>query len=274
MFKKFSITTVLIIFISLVSLITSVFYTTYFYLKVKEQTMKGIDNVLISSARAANRILGESFHEKAKSQDSISEDEHYQNILKLCDVAKDNNLSYVYIMYQDKGKVYITASSAKDEELKKKTYDTYFTEYKDASPELFSAFKTGEITYDDTPDKYGHFRSVFIPLKSRDGRRYIAGADIEITEVENKIKQTLIISIAMGSIIFVFGLMLSICIAHLITKPLKDVTEIADHLSLGKGLDTEINITSFKEIVTLGNSLDRLRTSMNFAMKQIKKSEK
>ncbi len=273
MFKKFSITTVLIVLISLISLITSIFYTIYFYSKVKEESIRGIDNILITSAKAANRILGESFHERAKEEFSINSEEDYQNILKLTNIAKDNNLNYVYTFIEYKGKVYFTSSSSTDEELKNKSYDTYFNEYTDASPKLFEAFRTGKVIFDDSPDKYGHFRSVFIPLKTRDGRTYISGADINITEVENKIKQSLIISISVGLIIFILGLLFSILIANLITKPLRDITDIADQLSLGKSLDKEINIGTFKEINMLSNSLDRLRTSMIFAMKQVKKDE-
>lgn len=269
MFKNLGIAKCLIIFISLLSFFTSAIYTIYYSRKIKDGELKAVDGIMISCARGTDYILGPSFHSRAKKADSISPEEDYENILKLTSFAKDNNMACVYTMVLVNGKVYFTSSSATDEELKKKTYDTYFTEYPEASPVLFNVFKTRQIAFDNSPDKYGHFRSVFIPLKSTDGRTYVAGVDFDMSEQENRVDETLNTSALMGIGIFIISLLLSVFISYLITAPLSKMTYIANQLSLGKDLDREIQISGFRELDVLSRSLDRLRTSMNFAMKQI-----
>lgn len=275
MFKKISITVILIILMSLLSLVNSVFYTLYSYHKLKAELMTGIDNTLIVSAHATNTLLdGENFHGKAKEENSISEEKDLENIMKLSKFAKDSNLSYVYSMITYKGRYYFTSSSATDEELESKNYDTYFTDYTDdASDLLKQAFRSGKITFDETPDKYGHFRSVFIPLSASDGTRYIVGADMEISYVKEKVSEALKISIIMGSFMFIFSILATIFIAHLITNPLKSMTESAIQLSTGQDLEKEIITGGFKEIGILADSLNRLRKSMIFARDKLKQKD-
>lgn len=56
----------------------------------------------------------------------------------------------------------------------------------------------------------------------------------------------------------------------LVTKPIKMLITRADQMSVGEGLDQEIQATGFSELSTLCASLNRLRTSMTFAMKSLK----
>ena len=60
-------------------------------------------------------------------------------------------------------------------------------------------------------------------------------------------------------------------INNLVSKPLKILIGRADQMSVGEGLDKEIQATGFSELVTLCDSLNRLRSSMAFAMKNVKK---
>jgi HAMP domain-containing protein len=53
------------------------------------------------------------------------------------------------------------------------------------------------------------------------------------------------------------------------TRPIVSLTEAADQISMGEGLDTPIKAASSDEIGQLTKSLDRLRASMKAAMSRL-----
>jgi len=270
MFKKISINFGLIFMTSFFFILTSVFYITYHYSNTKMVVMKGMDNLLKEGAYATTLIISETYHDRVKDKNSISSEEYMANLNKLSFFARKNNLVYVYTMVSDGKDIYFTSSNATDAELKDKSYDTYFTLYKEPSEGLKKAFKTRKIVFDEYKDNYGTFRSVFIPMKTEKGREYFAGADISLTYLKEQLSAILYNSILIGVAILIFGILLSILLSIAITRPLNVLTKQADGLSLGDNIDNEIKSDSFKEITELANSLNRLRISLSVAIKQLK----
>ena len=58
--------------------------------------------------------------------------------------------------------------------------------------------------------------------------------------------------------------------AQLLTKPIIELTEAANRISLGE-LDVPITVASTDEIGTLGESLDRMRISLKQAIERLRK---
>ncbi|MDP3301933.1 MAG: EAL domain-containing protein [Sulfuricurvum sp.] len=159
------------------------------YQEHKETFYEHIDEKLLSSAKTTLHILPPNFHDRALAASSISQAEHTRNIDRLSKLSESLNVAYLYTMTMKEGKIYFTASSATDEERKTGVNLThYFDNYDDASEALKNAFQTGRISFDEYSDKWGTFRSVFIPLKSPGGHSYMVSADIRIDEI-NKVLQ-------------------------------------------------------------------------------------
>ncbi len=147
-----------------------------------------IDEKLLASAEGASLVLSPDFHSRAIAPSSITQGEDDFNIDRLSRFAKGQNVVYIYTMIQKNGKIYFTASSGTDEERKSGINLTrYFDPYDDASDELKNVFRTQKKQFAEYTDKWGTFRSVFIPMKSQEGRMYVVGADVKI----DTIKQTL-----------------------------------------------------------------------------------
>jgi len=270
MLKKISINAGLIFMICLFFVLTSIFYITYNYFNTRRVIIDGLDKLLKEGAYATVLIIGETFHDRAKDKDSISAKEHMENLHKLSTLANQNNLVYVYTMIRDKENIYFTSTNATPEELKDDSYDRYFTMYEEPSEGVKKAFDTGEIVFDEYTDNYGTFRSVFIPMKTEKGKVYVAAADLSLDYLHEQLSGILFNSILMGLAILIFGILLSIALSVAITKPLSLLTSQADKVSLGENIDTEIKSNSFKEITDLANSLNRLRISLDVAIKQLK----
>ncbi len=165
-------------------------FSYYEYQKHKTAFYQHIDEKLIASATGANLLLSPDFHNRALNSSSITQNEYNRNIDRLSEFAKSLQVAYLYTMVQKNNKIYFTASSATDEERRTgKNLTRYFDHYDDASDALKTVFLTHRITFDEYTDKWGSFRSVFVPLKSPDGHLYVIAADIEISEINKALKE-------------------------------------------------------------------------------------
>jgi len=167
-----------------------IFFSYTQYQKEKTIIYEQIDDKLKISALAADSILTPAFHDRALEASSISKDEDTRNIDRLSKFAKSIGVVYVYTMVERNGKIYFTSSSATEEERKTGINLThYFDNYNDASDTLKKVFETYQVNFDETPDKWGIQRSIFIPMKSHNGHTYVVGADINVDLINKKLDE-------------------------------------------------------------------------------------
>jgi signal transduction histidine kinase len=168
-------------------------YIGYQYTQQRSELIAEIDQRLIQCASVTDQLLPTSLHTPAMHAGSISPEHDLQNRLVLSRFAETMSVKYVYSFILEKEKIYFTSSSATREELKSgEDISYFFDEYTDASPILFKAFQTGKIQFDDTIDQWGHFRSVFLPHISSDGRIYVTAADIEVSNINAQLNDLLL----------------------------------------------------------------------------------
>lgn len=169
----------------LIALIT---YITYQYTEKRSELMAKIDQELILCASVSDQFLPKSLHTPGMKAGSISSDEDLHNRLALSKFAESMNVKYVYSCILKDGKIYFTSSSATPEELKSgEGISYYFDVYDDASTLLYQAIVTRKMQFDEYSDKWGHFRSVFLPHISPSGKVYITGADIDISDINDRL---------------------------------------------------------------------------------------
>lgn len=161
----------------------------------EKQVIGRFDKTLISGASASLLVFPEGFHDRAVDKTSISSLEDKVNVKKLTELQKLMDLTYIYTVIMKDGKVYFTSSGATLDELKNGTYVRYFTHYNDAPDALKKAFSTGEKTFGEYTDKWGTFRSVFMPMKNSLGDTYVVCSDIETKKILSLQSQILLYSL-------------------------------------------------------------------------------
>lgn len=70
------------------------------------------------------------------------------------------------------------------------------------------------------------------------------------------------------SLVFLVGVLVSVLLAHSITRPILGLTRVAEKISKGD-LDTAVDIRSRDEIGGLADSLERMRSSLKAAMSRL-----
>ncbi|GEM_PF-1253280 len=165
-------------------------FSYYEYQLHKAKLYHQIDQKLLSAARGATLILPSGFYDRAQNRSSISATEYEYNLDRLSQFAKTQDVIYVYMMVQREGKIYFTASNATDEERRTGINLTrYFDFYDDADPALKNVFKTRHVAFSEYTDKWGTFRSVFLPMKSSGGTEYVVAADVQIDTINNVLNE-------------------------------------------------------------------------------------
>lgn len=89
-------------------------------------------------------------------------------------------------------------------------------------------------------------------------------------DIQAAIQKTLIPVLIVISILFFFGLIGYSILARFISKPLRDLTRMADRISMGE-IDEQILPKGPREVRDLSRSLDRMRISIREALKLLRK---
>lgn len=224
MLKNLSIKQKLLWGVFLVSIVSSIINTFLSYDAEKQHILGGIDANLVTAAYGVSYTLPPEFHSRIEDQNSISDEEHLKNVKMLTEFAQRAGLRYVYwyMMFADTIR-YITGSDD-PEDIRNDTYDRFFIPYDPPPDSLLRSFADGKMRYAEYTDRYGKFRSVFIPLKTTDGRVFVVGADISMSSLQEKLWKTAVLSVVFNVLIFLVLFLGIYLIVSRTVKPLSELT--------------------------------------------------
>jgi signal transduction histidine kinase/ActR/RegA family two-component response regulator len=178
-------------------------YIYYLYGQAKMAIDENINNKLYLGALATAAILGETFHDNLVDRHSKSVEEDWQAIQRLTKYKNAIGFAYIYTTIRRKDQVYLVSSSASDEELAKNRYVRFFAPYWDASQALHDSFKKKGPTWVDYTDRWGDFRTVFVPMRSQDGSLYVTGAEISLDQYHYQLRNKALDLAGFSMLIFV-----------------------------------------------------------------------
>ena len=236
------------IFITITFMFAIFSYVTYTY--SKSNFYDNVDKILKNSAYAASFVLEKDFHDRALDSKSISEKEDKINIEKLSKYAQFSQIEYLYTMIKKDEKIYFTSSSATEEDFEKELVTRYFDEYESATEILMNSFNSDEIVFEESSDKWGTFRSVFIPMTSNNGNKYILGADIKINYIHKNLNNILFYFVSL------FIVSLLIIYFFYTRKNYLEDAELENIKSVNEELEEEIKIKTLK-LKNLNENLEK-----------------
>ncbi|MFC4161624.1 putative bifunctional diguanylate cyclase/phosphodiesterase [Chitinimonas lacunae] len=251
-----------------INLVATSAYTGYLYALKAGAITAEIDARLKSAAHAAPRMIGADYLERARGPQSVTEADYLPLVRMLYDYCQTIGLRYLYVFTEQKGRVIYVMDSASDQEIRAGNYGHYWGLYDDPTPYLWETFRSRRPHYAEYRDRYGHFRSIFLPLIRRDGSVLVIGADIDIQYVESELNSALRQSLAIGALIFLLGALLSLWLARLIARPLLVLTEAAHRIAQGD-YATLIEPSHHDELGTLAQAFSRMSQAIASREKQI-----
>jgi uncharacterized iron-regulated membrane protein len=108
-------------------------YAVRTYRHEEKKVLTWLDRDLLEAARSIPHLIAPDFFDRAVRPEAVSAAEDRANIDQLTRIADSLGLAYLYTLVYTNGQVYITSSSASEEERQKQTEVRYFTPYPEAT---------------------------------------------------------------------------------------------------------------------------------------------
>lgn len=256
----------------LISLISISFYTYFTYITSKENFLSTIDIKLKNGAVALDMKLGGDFVDNYNLSNPLDDASFDQNLLALSQYAQKSGLEYVYLMVKEGNEIYTVMSSATEEEISNKEYDTFYTKYEDASTLLQNGFFNNNSFYEESIDKYGHFRSFLMTKTSPKGKVYMLGSDIQVDYVNAQLQTVLMKALVLGFGIFIVSLIASYIIAKSISKNLMRISKNIQDIAANNDFTYTFAQHTKDEVGEIAKSLNSFFDSIKETFLQTKSS--
>lgn len=183
--KALSLTWIVIGFVIFVASLSA--YVLYTYHQTRSTIIKGIDQKLLMAARSTQLILGDDYHDRLNE---VSSEEYRHKSAQLSQLAQHLGVEYVYAMIYDAPSVRFSASSYTQNDVLQDKVTRKLDLYAEATAVNKSAFRSTQPLYEVSQDKWGHFKTIFIPYVTRDGRVYLTGADIKTSHIQTELAKS------------------------------------------------------------------------------------
>jgi len=168
------------------------------YAVEKARIMDGLRAHLDASAKALPDMLPSGYLDRAADKGAVSEEEYKLLMEKLSHYCDSTGLRYLYTYRLVGDSFHCTATNGTREERRSGTYTRYWAKYETAPVSIFRAMETGEPVYEEVSDQWGRTFTLFLPLRTRGGLRYVAGADLSTDFVQALLSDSLRRTVLLG----------------------------------------------------------------------------
>ncbi|MGL4369078.1 MAG: hypothetical protein ACRCUT_05315, partial [Spirochaetota bacterium] len=173
---------------------------------------------------------------------------HLNDLKKVNDVF---GFKYIYIVVKENG-TYIFTYDTGNTEGSDDFESTFLTEYTDTPPQLGKAFETGTMQFAEYTDKWGDFRSVFLPMTDSEGKvTAVIGADYSMISVKKKLSRINFVILGIAALIILILVAVVFLLKMNILKPILFMIEDVTAITENADLTLRSRITSNDEIGTL-----------------------
>ncbi|MBV8658276.1 MAG: methyl-accepting chemotaxis protein [Burkholderiales bacterium] len=252
------------------NLITGLLYTGYAYYLKSGSALAGIDGQLVGAASAMPYLQSESYFQRANGEGTVSDTEYTTNGIKLKDYASKAGLAHLYVLAQNDGKIHYLADAFDEADKKEKHYSPHYSVPAQLQPAAVKALGGTKAMFGEHTDKWGRFRSVFIPIKTSQGLQYVIGADINIDTLSTELRLTLLKSVGLGAIGFLLGMAISYFFVSIIVRRVGELGKTIHIIAADKNLTLTVDTSHRDELGDIARNLNDLIESFRAALSEAK----
>ncbi len=220
-----------------VSLITIGVFTLLNVRAAHISAVEAIDARLDAAARGYLYVVGTEFHDALKPKAEVSSDDSRALSKRITEYSKAQKLPFVYSFVEHDGKIVFAQSSLTDEEMADGKTDYYLADYdnKPAMDKLREVFKSKQADALEYTDKFGSFRTLYVPMTGPKGRFFVVAADEDLAAVRNAELAAMRNVLGIGAVVLVLALGIAVWLGNLIARPLQRLNELMHSLTTGHG---------------------------------------
>lgn len=200
---RFGIRAKLLVALTIFNVIVTAVFTANQHRTERERILGGIESKLRAAATALPLILPDGYLDRAVTPDAVSEGEYRTIVDRLNAYCAENHLIYLYTYRFADGVFSCTSSNGTPEEMAEGKFTPYFDPYLEAPPSIHEAWDANRPVTEIVTDRWGTVFTLFLPMETAAGTRYIAGADVDIAFVDTLLAGSLRRSLLVGALAFV-----------------------------------------------------------------------
>lgn len=239
----------------------------------KQAIIAGVEQKLAAAARALSDMVPPGYMDRVSHPESFDQSEFDKLIRQLSSYCNDTGLIYLYSYHKiGDGTFRTTTTSATPEQLLDGSYSKYWEE-PEAYPELIKAWDTNQPQYGESVDQWGHVYFLFAPFTTANGTRFVAGADIAISylyqRLDASLKESILIGFCSFFVVFLFSFYIGSRVSLKITQLADYTLELAasdfqpvENVDLRSKIDAMPN-QSRDEIAQLASSFIAMEQRLN-----------
>lgn len=222
--RRFGLRPQLLLLLFVLNLVSAIAYSATLYSIGRREIIAGIDEQLTTAVHAVREIIPAGYHRRIHGPESISRAEFDRLQSRLSRFSERSDIIYVYSYMRFGPHIHTVATSATRRELEAGTQTRFFARYDTAPAKLYSSFTDGQVRFDEYEDSFGRFRSIYLPVRSPDGRLHVIGADIDLASLDERLREALFNSILVGLAMFVLAMVIGSMLIARIISPLVRLT--------------------------------------------------
>ncbi|WP_418641189.1 EAL domain-containing protein [Sulfurimonas sp. ST-27] len=211
-----------------------------------------IKQELLHGANSVPLILKSTYHDDNLLAKKPSYAQDFENIKNLTQFIRNTHLAYVYSFVRDKNNIIrFSSSSAKEKDLEQNSSDIYsFDTYTDPQlQELFNTANFNQPLFNHSKDKWGDFYSVYILKQTKNGKKYVVGADYNIQDIIT-LKHILLSKILYLIVPVFFIILFYMFFNFIVVKRLNSiVTQKTDEIEKAYNVDALTQLENAKKLV-------------------------
>ena len=234
-------------------------FTVHTYIDKKNELYHSIDLRLRALVVSLSHHYGP-HNDQYFAEGAMPQDRYKAMCIEMSKSLDSMQVKFVYsLVVDDRGKARFTASSESAELYDNGEGTSYWEEYADAPDKFFEAWQSGQPQFAEYSDKWGQFRSIFYPMTTANGRRYIVGADVTLDGISEQLQSELWETLSFGLITFSLSIGLLYLIVNKIATSLKQFSELSKTLASGSGdLTARLNIEGEDDIAVAAQNINFL----------------
>lgn len=193
--------------------------------------LDGLEEKLWAATTALPLKLPPGYLDRAVTEGAISDEEYLAIARMLQGYCDNNNLVYLYTYIERDGIFYCTSTNATDEQIADGSFTPYFDAYVEAPNSIFQALNEQRPIRETVSDRWGDWFTLFYPLQTAEGTRYVAGADVDIEFVNDLLSASLQRSLLLGVAAFIAILFISHYASRHFARAIQKLAAYTDELS-------------------------------------------
>ena len=197
---------------------------------------------------------------------TVNEAKMLDNARHMDNYAKQFGVKYLYLLWQKNGEVVYLADGAAEAERQSGKFGHHLEAY-EASTGLLAAFGSNTAQYDEYTDKYGTFRSIFLPVLIN-GQKVVLAADIPLEQALASRRAVLEETLLIGMISLLTGSVIAWILASMLAQ---SISKIAHHIAQQtseRNLGNPLQTRGHDEIADMARSFNQLCSAVSSTLQE------